>query len=36
MPLLWRDEMNVDNNMVDSDHRYLFGLINNYRVGIEG
>jgi hemerythrin len=29
MSLIWRDQMSVGNNVIDSDHRYLFDLINS-------
>jgi hemerythrin len=35
MPVLWRDEMSVGNDMVDKDHRYLFCLINTIELALK-
>lgn len=29
MPILWRDEMSVGNDLIDQDHRYLLCLFNS-------
>lgn len=29
MPLVWRDQMSVGNDLIDQDHRYLICLVNS-------
>lgn len=34
MPIEWRDEMNVDNGIIDDDHKFLIQTINAFEVAI--
>jgi hemerythrin len=35
MPVLWRDEMSVGNDVIDRDHRYLFCLISTIELALK-
>ena len=34
MPIFWREEMGVGNELIDSDHRYLICLINTVELSL--
>ena len=34
MPIIWRDQMSVGNDLIDQDHRYLFCLINSIELAM--
>lgn len=34
MSLLWREQLSVGNNVIDSDHKYLIEIINRAEVGL--
>jgi len=35
MSLLWREQLSVGNNVIDSDHKYLFELINKVEQSLQ-
>ncbi len=34
MPIIWRDQMSVGNDLIDQDHRYLLCLVNSVELAI--
>ena len=34
MPIIWRDEMSVGNDVIDQDHRYLICLFNSIELAL--
>lgn len=34
MPIIWREQMSVGNDLIDQDHRYLFCLINSIELAL--
>ena len=34
MPIVWRDQMSVGNELIDQDHRYLLCLVNSIELAI--
>ena len=34
MPIIWRNQMSVGNDLIDQDHRYLFCLINSIELAM--
>lgn len=35
MPLMWRDQLNVGNDIIDSDHKHLIEIINRIELCLE-
>jgi hemerythrin len=35
MPIIWREQMSVGNDLIDQDHRYLFCLINSIELALK-
>ena len=35
MPIFWRDQMSIQNDLLDQDHRYLFCLVNSIELSLK-
>jgi hemerythrin len=35
MPIIWRAQMSVGNDLIDQDHRYLFCLVNSIELALK-